>query len=63
MDMKNVKCKEKEIAFAKVVKVIESCKKREHLPAASRMVNNFERLYGTSNQLVDVFYTRTQLIL
>ena len=35
-----------ENSFNKTLKVIESCKTKEQLESASRMVKNFKELYG-----------------
>ena len=35
-----------ESSYYKVISVIESCKTKEQLESASRMVENFKKLYG-----------------
>ena len=35
-----------EISFYKTISVIESCKTKNQLDGASRMVGNFKKLYG-----------------
>ena len=44
--MLNLKHPQLENSYYKVVSVIESCKTKEQLESASRMVENFKELYG-----------------
>ena len=44
--MLNLKHPQLENSYCKVVSVIESCKTKEQLESASRMVKNFKELYG-----------------
>ena len=44
--MLNLKHPQLENSFYRTVSVIESCKTKEQLESASRMVKNFKELYG-----------------
>ena len=50
-------------AYSKVSRTIERCKRPIHLIAAARMITFYERMYGASPQLVDLFYAKTMQLI
>lgn len=51
------------LAFNKVYSTILSCKTDEQMHVTANLYHNYERIYGKSEILIDLFYRKSQTIL